>query len=381
MSMFKILFVCDHSMKLVGGSQESLKVVLDGLKNEYDMYLFTPGLEKYSDERVVHYHYSKYGSMKTMIRHPISFIHYYYVLRNNIKESKYDLIHTHEQVGFFVLSFMKRFGLISKQIILVHTERGLLEKYGWLIKRVFGFSLKYTNALITTTHLNQKAWSEELVKRLHNNHTQCILIENTAGQRFEIYDEHKRKYKKNGIVIGFAGRYCSWKGWNLVIEICKKIKTLERVKVSVVLGCLTERDMEAGKNIEQQLSAILGERLVCNYNYDIEQMDDFYYGLDVFILTSDPHSESFGRVLVEAMSRHVAVLGTDCGGATEVIGDNKRICNTADEFVERIKMFSTNNRLLKTVKECCYRRYIENYSVENNVNKHRFLYKNLLLSK
>ena len=376
----KILFICDHSMDLVGGSQESMKVVLDGLKNEYDISLVTPGTGKYLDRRIRHFHYSKYDSMKTMIKNPIAFLNYFISVLKLITDEKFSVIHTQEQVGYFVITLLKRFGLVPKQTIIVHTERGLMEKYNKFIRKIFYLSLKYTNVFITTTEYNHSAWTETIKNKLQYKNVKCILVENTAGQRFETYDYSKREIHDDYITVGFAGRYCSWKGWDRVVEICEKIKDFDNIGIEIVLGCLTDSDMRLGKELEEHISKILGNRFLCHFNYKIEEMDEFYYGIDVFIITSDPHSESFGRVLVEAMSRHVAILGTDCGGATEVMGDKKRICHSVDEIVEKILVLCRNRDFLKKEQEDCYERYIDNYSVYNNVSKHRELYSQIFNS-
>lgn len=374
MQINKILYICDHSMNLVGGSQESLRVVIDGIKDEYDVSLYTPGTGEYKDEKVRHIHFSHYDSMKTMIKHPIAFLRYYGNLRRLIMRNDYRVIHTQEQVGYYAVALMKRLRLIDRKILLVHTERGLLEKYNGLFKRLFIMSLKYTDGFITTTHYNHKAWSEIIYNQKHYDRVKCVLIENTAGQRFEIYDPAKRTTGQSKLNVGFAGRYCSWKGWDLVTEICRKLQPFHDVNVEIVLGCLTPSDMAEGQKLYEKIREILGDRLTWHVNYTIEQMNEFYYGIDLFCLTSDPHSESFGRVLVEAMSRHVGILGTDCGGATEVMGSQVRICHSADEFAEKINAFNVDRALLEKEKEDCYQRYCSHYSVKNNVDKHKALY-------
>lgn len=53
----------------------------------------------------------------------------------------------------------------------------------------------------------------------------------------------------------------------------------------------------------------------------LDSLDAFYAGIDVLVLTSD--RESFGRVVVEAMSRGRAVIAAAVGGVPEVVEDGK----------------------------------------------------------
>lgn len=373
----KILFICDHSMSLIGGSQESVKVVMNGIKHLYDVSLFTPGRDEYIDPNVSHYHFSKYGSMKTMLPHPIEFLGYYLNLLRIIRREGFAIVHTQEQIGFFAVSFMKRLQLIDRRIILIHTERGLREKYGRVVKLLFNYSLKYTNVLVTTTHYNHRAWEEMIRNRYSKRNISCKLIENTAGMLYEKYDAEERKDSEK-LRIGFAGRYCAWKGWDLAEEICNGLAENPAVEIHIAMGCLTESDTLVTQEMFRRLEGKLGDRFHGKMNLNMEQMDKFYYGIDVFVLTSKPHTESFGRVLVEAMSRKVAVIGTDCGGAVEVIGDPELICYGAESFIQKINMFEKDRALLSKIQEEGYQRVRANYSLKNNIEKHKQIYMELL---
>lgn len=364
-------------MSLVGGSQESVKVVINGIKHIYDVSLFTPGTDEYIDSNVCHYHYSKYDSMKTMLPHPIEFLEYYLHLLRVIRRERFVIVHTQEQVGFFAVSFMKRLRLIDRKTILIHTERGLREKYGWGINLLFDYSLKYTNVLVTTTHYNYRAWEEVIRKRYSKRSISCKLIENTAGMLYEKFDAGERKDSEK-LRIGFAGRYCAWKGWDLAEEICNGLAENPAMEIHIAMGCLTEGDTLSTQEMFRRLKGKLGDRFRGEMNLDMEQMDKFYYGIDVFVLTSKPHTESFGRVLVEAMSRKVAVLGTDCGGAVEVIGDSELICHGAESFIQKIDMFEKDRALLSKIQEEGYQRVRANYSLKNNIEKHKQIYMELL---
>ena len=126
-----------------------------------------------------------------------------------------------------------------------------------------------------------------------------------------------------------------------------------------------------------KMKSLLGERFEGKINIDISEMNKFYYDLDFFILTSKHNTESFGRTLVEAMSRKTIVLTTNSGGSVEVVGNKNNVCETADDFIKKIVEYYNNRNLMEEEKEKSFKRVREKYSLKNNVNKHIRMYKNI----
>lgn len=376
-----IFFIVDHSLDLVGGSVESLKIIMDAIKKKYSIALFSPGTFAFEDYNIKHFHQSKYKSMKVMIKHPFEFLYYYFKLLKTINETSPQIIHTQEQIGYFMVSFFKRMKWINRNIILIHTERGLYEKYSKLIKFFFFFSFPYTNNIITTTNYNKALWTAAVKKKLGKYDDRFMVIENTAGKKFESYDERKCKRSKDKLKIGFAGRYCSWKGWKLVESICYCFLYDEDISVEIVMGCDNKEELDNALEMYTRITDKLGERFSGYVNYNLNEMDEFYYRIDIFCITSDPGTESFGRVLVEAMSRKVVVVGTNCGGATEVIGNTEHVLNAPEEFADFIRNLKYNRNELHNKAEESFTRFNENYSLINNIEKHKNLYREFMEKK
>src|SRR5690625_2848040 len=118
----------------------------------------------------------------------------------------------------------------------------------------------------------------------------------------------------------------------------------------MAVGCLDEKSEIKANKMFSELSEKLGSRLHSNINININEMDKVYYETDVFILTSKPNSESFGRTLVEAMSRKTVVLTTDAGGPVEIIRSKDNICITADMFVDKIMQLNSDKLLMEKEK-------------------------------
>src|SRR5699024_4113619 len=139
-------------------------------------------------------------------------------------------------------------------------------------------------------------------------------IENTAGVIFETYDPYLEA--ENIFTIGFAGRYSAQKDWPFAVkkweELQSKIKN--NVKVIMAIGRLDTEDETKIKEMLNKMEKLLGAKFKGYINVNINKMNKIYYETDVFLLTSHPSTESFGRTIVEAMSRKNAVLVTDAGG-------------------------------------------------------------------
>lgn len=372
-----IILMGDNNLETVGGEQESTKIILEGIKEEYSVGVIQPGMIENPMKNVVYFQLTESTRLKHIIMNPLSFIQYIWKVRKIINSSKPTIIHTQAQVSFFIIALLRKMKLISKNTKLVHTERGLYTKYNRLFKYLFFFFMKELHTLVTTTKFNMKYWKKALENR--GLDIEYRIIENTAGKLFERYDEKLDNQSDSYFTIGFSGRYTSWKNWPLAIEICEEISKVigSNLKVKMAVGSLDKKAELETLKMFKHMKSILGERFEGNMNITLEEMDNFYYDLDVFILTSKRNTESFGRTIVEAMSRKTAVLTTDAGGSVEVVGNNENVCHSLDDFKKRILQFYNNKTCLENEKSLNLQRVKKVYSYQSNIIKHRRLYNSL----
>src|SRR5699024_3738675 len=143
----------------------------------------------------------------------------------------------------------------------------------------------------------------------------------------------------------------------------------------MAVGSLDKRSEIKTNNMFMYLRGKLGSTFEGFVNIELEQMDEIYYETDVFILTSKHRSESFGRTIVEAMSRKCVVLTTDAGGPSEVVKNRYDIYNTHMEFVNRIMEMYNNPGIMEKDKQLNFERFKGKYSLQNNIEKHLQIYK------
>jgi len=368
-----IIILCDNNFDIVGGEQESTKILLDGLKDKYSFGVIQPGKVKNPIPGITYFNLTRHTRIKHLVKNPIAVIKYILSVKKIINANNPKVIHTQAQISFFIIALLKKFRLISKNIYLIHTERGLYTKYNKLTKMAFYFFMKEMNLLITTTKFNMNYWKEALDKRGYS--LTYSVIENTAGELFEKYDEKLKKNDEEKITIGFAGRYTGWKNWPLAVEISEKLNEVigEKLYVKMAVGCLDKKALKKTNLMFERLNEIFGNRFDGKININLKEMDKFYYDIDVFILTSNYNTESFGRTLVEAMSRKTVVFTTDAGGAVEVVGNPMNVCRNADEFVEKVLKVFNDIAKMNEEKEKNFQRVKQLYSLQNNLRKHLYI--------
>lgn len=375
MESIDVLIVTDNNLETIGGEQESTKIILENLKDEFSLAVFQPGPLKQKPKNILIFSSTDKTRVKFIVKNPYIFIKHLYSLYENIKKINPKIIHTQAQVSFFLVAFLRKVKLIDENIKIIHTERGLYRKYSNFIITVFLFFINELDTLVTTTEYNYKDWKKAIEER--NIEIQYSIISNTAGELFETYDRTKDKKNNDTFVIGFSGRYTDWKNWPLALDIINEIDYLieDKLEVRMAVGTLDKKAEVETKKMFDNVQKKLGNRFVGMMNITLEEMNEFYYELDLFILTSKPNTESFGRTLVEAMSRKTAVLTTNAGGAEEVVRNKNNVCATLEEMLTRIMEFITLPNELNKEKINNLKIVKENYSLANNVTKHSKLYK------
>jgi glycosyltransferase involved in cell wall biosynthesis len=117
--------------------------------------------------------------------------------------------------------------------------------------------------------------------------------------------------------IGYAGGLLEEKGIDLLLRACAELTGDWRLTL-VGSGAADASLRALAAELGSADRVDLGKRLAAH------EMPSFYRGLDVFVLPSRSRpnwKEQFGRVLIEAMSCGVPVIGSRCGEIPNVLDD------------------------------------------------------------
>lgn len=398
----KVLYLMEYPIDLPGGGQMSTQTLCEGIvayshrdnsvytfeKYDEDVVfepvvvcpnLLTKKIEDYSF-RIVTYpsdenrELSKVSRIKNFLARIGHF-------RRLIKQEAPDIIHVSMSESLISFGFLRCLGFFSK-IPFIYTDRGLCYGYRKHSKICITSTMKHAKYMLTTTQFNRNLWAKE------NIACPIKVIPNTISSAFDFYDENMRsnmraKYNldENDLVIGFAGRISEEKDWPSVKGIVKALSdTGVKFKVALVLSVYEDRDAQIVKEIKEGIVSSIGEEnLIYMQDLSQKEISNYYYMVDIFVMTSI--FESFGKAAVEAMSRKCAVLSTGVGGLPEVIGRSEDIYSKEDllTFTSRVKELYENKELIEEEREYFYSRYKSLFTKEMNVLRHLDVYKESVL--
>ncbi|MBQ7563661.1 MAG: glycosyltransferase family 4 protein [Lachnospiraceae bacterium] len=296
-----------------------------------------------------------------------------------IKEAAPDLIHVSMSESLLTYEFIRRDREL-RSIPFVYTDRGLCYGYRAHTKLFMKRALRGSFGMICTTEFNKRLWEKE------EPGLSITVIPNTISPVFAEFEEGKRqdlreKYGiENTLVIGFAGRISEEKDWDFAPVLVRALSEAGvGFQVALVISVYEEKDLAIVERIKKRITDVIGqEKLIYFQDLSQKEIADYYYLVDVFVMTSS--FESFGKAAVEAMSRKCSVVSTSVGGLTEVVGKEENLFTKegVGRFVKRVKELSEDPEELSKDREYFYQRYRENYTLEKHIERHAALYSRIL---
>lgn len=163
------------------------------------------------------------------------------------------------------------------------------------------------------------------------------------------------------LVIGFAGRYHTAKGYPYLFETMSLLKA-HNIIFKIAGGGATLENPEVKALFEQY-------QLDTNKVQLIDQVNDmpaFYQSIDVFLMTSI--TEGFPNVLVEAMASGLPCISTDVGDASFIVQDIGSIVvpRNAQALADAILDYAAKSPAQKLqLKQQARERVEQNFSIES----------------
>ena len=365
--MEKILYLIDHHIDTIGGSQKSTKTIIFEMikeKNEVGLFMSDGNkkepIKNCSLSEKCYLYAMPERNKKTKIGYTFCKLSH---LRKCINEFKPSIVHAQNPSAGIAIAILKRFHLIDSRIKCIFTDRGFFTEYSKMLQFIFKRVRNYWDCVITTTERNMNEWKK------YTNVKNIYCVSNVLDYDWfeyspKIEKELREKYNvPSTFNVGFSGRFVEFKRWDTVMDICRLIANVDNVKVVVALASAPEegKSLESEEKYLKELKQILGDKLLLFRNLNLEQMKEFYYIIDAFVLTSI--HESFGRTLLEAMTKNCLVFGTNSGGVPNVINNSNYLFEVGDckTITELLKKFAVDHDKTNREKEMFLKYVDENF--------------------
>lgn len=373
-----IVYVCDAPFAGIGGAIKSAKTICRAMANRghnvrillvgKDEHLSIEGCSVDYFDQLFFYNRSHViaKAWRFFIRCAI-YIRYF-------NSSDADIVHVHSSSSAKFIAMLIKKRMIKSDAKFIFNDRHYFDGYVARNQKAYVRTIDSWDRIICTTENNKNAW----LKTLDSSYSKKIIVIPNALEPFWFeYDSEKQKkirsefgFSDNDFVIGFSGRYEPWKRWDSAVEITRMLLENPNIKFMVAIG--KGSDQSEMQKIIDQFRNIAGERVHIFINANHDQMERLYYALDLFVLTSE--NESFGRTLIEAMTKRCITIATDSGGAPNVIQNKEDLfdvgdVNTARKLIESYifdeeKREATKERYFQLARDC-YQEKVMIDAIEN----------------
>ena len=280
-----------------------------------------------------------------------------------LNQNNIDIIHSQLSypAGFLGTIIQKR-----KKIPNILTEHSWIRTYfrSWVHKKCVLYSLNNSSRIISVS----KALKDDISSVCNCN---ISVIPNVIDvDKFSVSKVNRSGTLNIGI-LGGMGNYR--KGLDILLTAVSLLKSTDLLLHIGGDGILLDKF--------KRMSEELGVAEKCKFYGEIAPADikNFYAGLDIFVLAS--RDETFGVVVVEAMSSGLPVIATKCGGPEEIITKETGVLvekENPEELARVIKFMSAN---LGSYNRDSIRNYAEEkYGNKNFVESITHLYEDVLSS-
>lgn len=213
--------------------------------------------------------------------------------------------------------------------------KNLLQR--WYLPLSTKYAAKYADKLIAVSKFTAK----QLEKELHTSSKKIKVVYEgvetinslnhyTNEEMSNVIDKYGIKAKK---YILFVGSIQPRKNLpDLIAAFARLSPELSDYKLVIAggVGWMAEQVFGAAQNSR------VSERIIFTGRVSQAELTELYRGAALYVQPSI--TEGFGLPILEAMAAGVAVVSSDGGALTEVVGDDGVIVGIGDDFVSRLRM-------------------------------------------
>ncbi|MEZ4520393.1 MAG: glycosyltransferase family 4 protein [Thermomicrobiales bacterium] len=297
-------------------------------------------------------------------------VHYYPGLGRRMRAFKPDIVHIDEEPYNFVTAHATRLARRNGAKTVFFAWQNL---YRWYPPPFRLFEL-YNYWTASAAIVGNRDAGRVLRKKRYRGPISLIPQFGVDPEIF--HPPSDRRSSMDGPVIGYIGRVVEEKGVDLLIDALAQIQPRPTLRIIGGGDQRVELEMRA-----ERLG--IRDRVRFEGAMPPERVPDVLRQLDILVLPSRTRpnwKEQFGRILVEAMSCEVAVVGSDSGEIPSVIGDAGLIFNEDDSrsLAEALKVLVESQERLREMQQAGRHRVLERFTQEQVANQTWQLYRKIL---
>ena len=301
-------------------------------------------------------------------KNPFVLAYAYFRLRKIIKKENIDIVHARSRVPALVGYFAAR----SMHRTFITTAHGQYRRH--LISRVMGWG-KVVIAANETMARHMKENFSVPVQKI------TVIPRGVDLKKFSYVPQQEKPSRV--FRVGMISRFTPLKGHlDFLKAISYVYRRMSDIEV-VLMGDKSSAKEEYLKKLEMTIRRLGLERIVKFKNSD-EDVAEVMKDLDVLV-SANRAQEAFGRSVIEAQARGVAVVATRVGGVTETIDDGVTglFCNPMDplDMAHKILRYAEDPEFMREVTQRARQQVEENYSLDRMMELTIKTYKRALSTK
>ena len=299
-------------------------------------------------------------------------MHYYPNLERRVQTFQPDIIHIDEEPYNYVTAHATRLAKRAGAKTLFFAWQNLHRKYPPPFRLFELYNYRVASAAIVG---NRDAGHVLRKKRYRGT----IAVIPQFGVDPEIYGPPEEPRQASGApVIGYVGRIVEEKGVDLVIDALARLPSRSEL---LIIGGGDQSD-----DLKLRAEGLgLSDRVRFEGAVQPEQVPDILRQLDILVLPSRTRpnwKEQFGRILVEAMSCEVAVVGSSSGEIPNVIGDDDLVFEegNVEALASILRRLTTESDYLRIKQRAGRARVLQQFTQKQVARKTHALYRHILES-
>lgn len=372
----KIIFVTPYYYPSIGGVQNYVKNIAEGLykKYNYRSVIITSSLDnKYKEEIINGLKVYRLPYWFRISNSPINPLWYFQIKKIIMKENP-KIINLHSPVPFIadIAAIIAR----SNNIPFILTyHSGHMKKGKFLIDKFLKiYEMKILKKIIDNASLIISIYPEFLKKELK---IEKNIFHITPGVNTNIFKPKKTNIQNTILYVGRIEKNSEMKGIKYILDAIKIIKTnIQNIKL-VIVG-----DGDALKSYKEYTKQLGLTQHVAFLGFQKgKKLVSCYQNSNLLILPSYTDAESFGIVLIEAMACKKPVIGTNVGGIPFIIKHEKNglliPSKNSKAIAKAVIEILSNSKLATIMGENGYNRVIKEFTWEKQIEKSYKLFNTL----